>query len=61
VKVVGNDCRTAETLAADDELASRFELKPKRSARGDKVKITFTAVAAGLAKEKETATLKVKR
>jgi plastocyanin len=61
VRVVGPDCETADTLAPDEELDSRFELKPKRSARGDKVKITFTATAAGLSKEKETATLKVKR
>jgi plastocyanin len=61
VRVVGEDCATDDTLAADEELAQRFELKPKRSARGDKVKVTFTAVAAGLPTEKETATLKVKR
>jgi hypothetical protein len=40
---------------------SRFTVKPKRSARGDKVKLTFTATADGLGKEKATATLRVKR
>jgi PKD repeat protein/glucose/arabinose dehydrogenase/type 1 glutamine amidotransferase len=61
VRVVGDECETVETLGADEELDSRFQLKPKRSARGDKVEITFTAVADGLSKERATATLKVKR
>jgi PKD repeat protein len=61
VKVVGDECETADSLAADDSMNSRFTVKPKRSARGDKVKITFTAKAAGLDKEKAEATLKVRR
>jgi uncharacterized repeat protein (TIGR01451 family) len=61
VKVVGRDCVSEETLAAGDRMTSRFDVKPKRSARGDKVKITFTAEAAGIDKEKTEATLKVRR
>jgi uncharacterized membrane protein len=61
VKVVGDECESADSLAAGDAMKSKFTVKPRRSARGDKVEIAFTAKAAGLPKEKADATLKVRR
>jgi PKD repeat protein/glucose/arabinose dehydrogenase len=61
VNVVGQECVSADSLPAGERMSPKFNLKPKRSARGDKVKITFTAKAAGVEKEKDEATLKVRR
>jgi plastocyanin len=60
-KVVGKACATTAALAADASFARKFTLKPKRKARGKRVKVVFTATADGLDTIRRTATLKVKR
>ena len=61
VKVMGKACRRAGSLVPDRSTRARFTVKPKRSARGKRVKIRFTANGPGMNKSAATATLKVKR
>jgi plastocyanin/glucose/arabinose dehydrogenase len=61
LRVVGKECVRSGTLDPGERMTPRFRLKPKRSARGDSVRVTFTATAAGLGMERDTATVKVKR
>jgi glucose/arabinose dehydrogenase len=61
LRVVGKDCVGRASLGPSARIAPRFELRPKRSARGKRVRVTFTASAAGLGAERTTATVKVKR
>jgi plastocyanin len=61
VKVVGKTCAAPASLAADDSIAPKFKLKPKRKAAGKKLTIAFTAKSPDAENVKTTATLKVKR
>jgi PKD repeat protein/glucose/arabinose dehydrogenase len=61
LKVVGKACVTRNGLAPGARMTPKFKLKPKRSARGKSVRVTFTATAAGLGTGRDTATVKVKR
>jgi hypothetical protein len=61
VRVMGKACVARGGLAAGESMAPRFALKPKRSARGKRVNVTFTATAAGLVPLRAQATLKVRR
>jgi plastocyanin/regulation of enolase protein 1 (concanavalin A-like superfamily) len=61
LRVVGKECVRSGALDPGERMAPRFRLKPKRSARGKSVKATFTATAAGLGTERDTATVKVRR
>jgi hypothetical protein len=42
-------------------MSPKFKLKPKRSARGKQVDVTFVATSPGLPMERFQATVKVKR
>jgi plastocyanin len=61
LRVVGKECVRSGVLDPGERMTPRFRLKPKRSARGKSVRVTFTATAAGLGMERDTATVKVKR
>ncbi len=59
--VRGNSCLTRPSLAAGAAFAAKFKLVPKRSARGKRVTVSFTASASGASVARATATLSVKR
>jgi hypothetical protein len=61
VKVVGADCRETPTLGKGSAVKADFRLKPKRSARGDRVTVRFIATAENADRATDTATLKVKK
>ncbi len=61
LRIMTKDCTTKSGLAAGARMAPKYRLKPKRSARGKTVTVTFTVSAAGLGTERATATVKVKR
>jgi cytochrome c len=61
VRVKGKDCVNVGALEPDADASSRFELKPKRAARGKEITVRFTATATGVAAAKATSELKVKR
>jgi hypothetical protein len=59
-KIVGKACASATTLEPEGSFAPKFTLKPKRSARGKRVKVTFKATSPDAETAKATAVLKVK-
>jgi glucose/arabinose dehydrogenase len=61
VRVMGKACVGRDDLVAGESLAPRFTLKPKRSARGKRFEVAFTATSPGVAIARDTATLKVRR
>jgi glucose/arabinose dehydrogenase/type 1 glutamine amidotransferase len=61
VKVKGKACTTRASLAPGAAFAPTFKLAPKRAARGQQVRITFTASSPGAGTERATATLAVRR
>jgi hypothetical protein len=61
VRVVGASCRQAASLAVGGSAAATFTLRPKRSARGRALRLSFVGTASNAAKRTATATLKVKR
>jgi hypothetical protein len=61
VKVKVKACTTRASLAPGAAFAPTFKLAPKRAARGQQVRITFTASSPGAGTERATATLAVRR
>jgi hypothetical protein len=61
LRVLGKECARSAALDPNERMAPKFRLKPKRSARGRSVNVTFTATAAGLGTERDTARVKVRR
>jgi cytochrome c len=61
VKIVGKSCATRASLEPKVSFKPRFNLKPKRSARGERVKVKLTATSPDAARERATATLAVRR
>jgi hypothetical protein len=60
-KIVGKACATAAILEPEASFAPKFTLKPKRAARGKRVKVSFVATAAGAEPARASALLKVRR
>jgi plastocyanin len=61
VKVTGGRCWWLDELAGGAARASKFTFKPKRAARGKRVRVQFKTTHAGGPTETTTATLKVAR
>ena len=61
LRLVGKACTTRGGLAPGARMAPAFKLRPKRSARGKQVDVTFVATSPGLPMERSQATVKVKR
>jgi hypothetical protein len=61
VSVLGAPCRGVPSLAADASMTGAFTLKPRRSARGRTLRLTFVATASNAPRRTTTATLKVRR
>jgi BNR repeat-containing family member/F5/8 type C domain len=61
VRVLGAPCRAAPSLAAGASMTATFTLKPRRSARGRTLGLTFVATASNAPRRTTTATLKVRR
>ena len=61
VKVTSGRCWWLDELAGDAVRSTKFTFKPKRAARGKRVRIRFKTTHAGGPSETTTATLKVAR
>jgi cytochrome c len=61
LRLVGRSCTGKGGLAPGASMSPTFRLRPRRSARGNQVRVTFTATAAGLGVERAQAMVKVKR
>jgi len=61
VKLKGAACRVTKSLAAGKATSTAFKLKPKRRARGKKIKVVFKATSPSAQAAKATATLKVRK
>jgi Glycosyl hydrolases family 16 len=60
-RVVGRRCATGQALEPEASFAPKFELRPRRRARGKQVRVGFTASSPGLEVERASATLRVRR
>jgi glucose/arabinose dehydrogenase len=61
LRVVGKPCVSRGALDAGDRAQARFKVKPKRSARGDRVRLRFRATSAPDLTARAKASLKVRR
>ncbi len=61
VKVTSGRCWWLDELAGEAARSTKFTFKPKRAARGKRVRVQFKATHAGGPSETTTATLKVAR
>ena len=61
VRIAGKACFNRGALEPASRAQAKFKVKPKRSARGKRVELRFSASSPPVAAERATATLKVRR